>query len=115
MKTLPMAIAMAALSATSASPSPIDSSYYHFFDLPQCSMFGTDPILRITTSLRTAIATEPIANANAQEMTRAGACWMAENECTYCAKFSNLNVASAHLRLITRLSPRYQTRHCQIP
>jgi hypothetical protein len=48
-----------------------------FYDLPQCSMFGADPITRISTSFRTAIATEPIGDANAPELYA-----MAKNECT---------------------------------
>jgi hypothetical protein len=68
MKALAMGIAMAALSATSAIAQFNPFSYnYPFFGLPYGSLCGAGPVTRITTSLRAAIATEPMDNAKAQE------------------------------------------------
>ena len=69
MKTLATAIAMAAFSATSAIAqyNPFFPYYNYPHGLPQGSMFGADPITRFTTSFRTAIVTEAMVDAKAQE------------------------------------------------
>jgi hypothetical protein len=85
LKTLAMAIAMAALSATSAIAqfNPFFPYYnYSFSGLSQGSMFDADPVTRITTSFRTAIVAERVGDAKAQQTARRTLYAMAENECT---------------------------------
>jgi hypothetical protein len=81
MKTLAMAIARAAFSATSAIAQSFFPYYNYPHGLPQGSMFGTDPITHVTTSFRTAIVTAAMDDAKAQETARRTLYAMAENEC----------------------------------
>jgi hypothetical protein len=87
MKTLAVATLLVALSITNVSAQVnVNTSS------PQSTAFGTDPIIRITSTFRTGITvTEPqaVPDANAQETARRALYKMAENECAALSEIFN--------------------------
>jgi hypothetical protein len=100
MKSLAIIVLALALPATSASaqivlnPGP-----------PQNSAFGTDPIVRVTTALRTTVmVAEPqaVLDAKAQETARRTLYGMAEGEC---AALSEIFKAECRLSSLSIINP----------